>query len=233
MQHPHRRPIAFALASCLSLLAAGLTAQPPESPAAPQRATPKRIGDPYALAVCPISSKKLGSMGDPIVKLYEGREVRFCCDGCPPTFEKDLPASLAKLDEKIVKDQAPLYPLKTSVVTGAALPEKPYELVLGNRLFRLGDEREKAEIQREPGKYLEALNKAVVAAQGEHYVLSKCPVSGEDFGGDMGEPVDVVVAGRLVRLCCKMCLKDVEKAPARFVAMVDEARKAAAPAPGR
>ena len=41
-----------------------------------------RVGDAYSLSTCPISGKKLGSMGDPVVRLYEGREVRYCCGGC-------------------------------------------------------------------------------------------------------------------------------------------------------
>jgi YHS domain-containing protein len=186
---------------------------------------PERIGDPYPFDTCPISGEKLGSMGEPFVKMYEGREIRFCCDGCPPRFEKDLAASMAKLDEKVGKDQTPLYPVKTSIVTGKDLPAKPYDFVYGNRLIRLGAEAEKAEFLKDPKRYIAELDKAVVAEQGKHYPLTKCPVSGEAYGGDMGEPVDMVYAGRLIRVCCKVCKKDIEKDPAKFIAMADAARK--------
>jgi hypothetical protein len=196
--------------------------------AAPDAAAPEgeRVGEPYALATCPITGKELGAMGDPVIEVYDGREVRFCCAGCPPKFEKDLAASLAKIDEKIIKDQGPLYPLKTSIVTGAALPEKPHEFVYGNRLIRVGAEAEEAEFLKDPRARLEALNKAVVEAQSADYPLKTCPASGDELGG-MGDPVDFVIAGRLIRLCCEGCEKDIEAEPARFVAMVDEARKAA------
>ena len=174
---------------------------------------------------CPISVKKLGSMGDPIVRLYSGREVRFCCPACPEKFEKDRAANLAKLDEKIIADQAPLYPLKTSVVTGKDLPAHPYEFVYGNRLVRLGAESEKAEFLKDPRRYLGDLDKAVIAAQGKDYTLKTCPVSKDELGGEMGKPVDMVVAGRLIRLCCNDCKKELEQDPAKFVAMVDDARK--------
>jgi YHS domain-containing protein len=165
-------------------------------------------------------------MGDPEVKVYDGREVRFCCPNCPEKFEKDQAANLAKLDEKITKDQAPLYPLKTSVVTGKDLPAKPYEFVYGNRLVRLGAESEKADFLKDPKKYMGALDKAVIAEQGKKYVLTKCPVSGEEYGsGDMDKPEDVVVAGRLIRLCCGKCKKEIEKEPAKYIAKVDAARK--------
>ena len=191
-----------------------------------------RIGDPFPLDTCPISGKKLGSMGDPVVKLYSGREVRFCCDSCPAKFEKDLDANLGKLDEKITKDQAPLYPLKTSLVTGKDLPEKPFEFVYGNRLIRLGAESEKADFVKQPQHDLKDLDKAVVQAQGKDYPLKACPVSHDELGGGKDENVDVVVAGRLVRLCCKDCKNDIEKDPAKFIAAIDQARKGEPAKPG-
>lgn len=195
--------------------------QKPAASAAPE----KREGDPYPLATCPISGKRLGEMGDPVVKLYHGREVRFCCPACPPKFEADFKAGMAALDEKIVKDQAPLYPMRTSVVSGKPLPEKPVQFVFANRLFLLADDSERAAFEHHAKDYFAALDKAVVEAQGKAYPVKTCPVSGDEFGGEMGEPVDLVVAGRLVRLCCTGCKKDVNKDPARFIEMVDAARK--------
>lgn len=185
-----------------------------------------RVGDPYSLDTCPVTGKKLGSMGDAVVMQYDGREVRFCCPACPPKFEKDLAANLAKIDQQITKDQGPLYPLTISVVTGKDLPAKPCEFVYGNRLIRVGTENEKADFIKDPKRYLGELDKAVIAAQEKDYPLKACPVSKEALGGDMGKPVDLVVGGRLVRLCCKDCRKEIEKEPAKFVAMVDAARKA-------
>ena len=186
-----------------------------------------RVGGAYSLSTCPISGKRLGSMGEPVVKLYEGREVRYCCGSCIKKFEKDLAASLSALDAKIIADQGPLYPLDTSLVSGKQLPEKAHEFVYGNRLVRVADENEKAEFGKEPAAFLEMLDAAVVIAQGKDYVLKQCPVSDEKYGGDMGDPIDVVVGGRLVRLCCMDCRDEVEKTPAKFVEMVDAARKTA------
>ncbi len=206
----------------------------PQSDAKPA-AKENRVGDPYPLGVCPITGERLGSMGEPVVKVYEsagGREVRFCCKSCPPKFEKDLAASFTKLDEQIIKDQGPIYPLKTSVVTGKDLPAspaKPFEFVYGNRLIRLGTENEKVDFLKDPKKYLADLDKAVVEAQGKDYPLKTCPVSKEELGG-MGEPVNAVVAGRLVRLCCNGCKKDLLKDPLKYIATVDAAKRDAKPA---
>lgn len=201
------------------------TGSAPQGTPAANAIAGERVGDPYPLETCPITGKKLGQMGDPVVKVYAGQEVRFCCPKCPPKFEEDLAGNIAKADAKIIKDQGPLYPLKTSLVTGKTLPAHPYEFVYGNRLIRLGGESEKAEFLKEPKQHLAALDRAVIAAQGDSYPLKTCPVSGDEFGGDMGKPVDMVIGGRLIRLCCKDCKGDVMKDPAKFIAMVDGARK--------
>ncbi|MCC6230338.1 MAG: hypothetical protein IT432_14080 [Phycisphaerales bacterium] len=206
-------------------------AQPPAKSEPPQRDDKKaeaplatRAGEAYPLSTCPISGGKLGSMGDPIVKIYDGREVRFCCKSCPPKFENDLAQNIATLDKAIINDQAPLYPLKTSVVSGKALPEKPVEFVYGNRLVRVASADEKTAFMIKPDTFIAELDKAAIDAQAKDYPLKKCAVSGEELGS-MGKPIDVVVGGRLIRLCCKSCKKDVLNDPAKFIAVLDSERK--------
>lgn len=55
------------------------------------------------------------------------------------------------------------------------------------------------------------------------YPLKKCVVSDEAFGGEMGKPVKVTHDGTDVYLCCKSCLKDFKKDPAKYVQMVKDA----------
>lgn len=56
------------------------------------------------------------------------------------------------------------------------------------------------------------------------YPLKKCVVSGEALG-EMGKPVKASHAGTEVWLCCKNCLKDFNKEPAKFTEMVKKAEK--------
>jgi len=51
----------------------------------------------YPLDKCIVSDEKLGSMGEPIVLVHEGQEVKFCCESCQPKFEKDPAKYLTKL----------------------------------------------------------------------------------------------------------------------------------------
>ena len=51
----------------------------------------------YTLDTCVVSGEKLGSMGDPVVKVYDGQQVKFCCNSCVKDFEKDKAKFIAKI----------------------------------------------------------------------------------------------------------------------------------------
>jgi hypothetical protein len=52
---------------------------------------------PYTSDLCIVTDNKLGSMGDPVVKVYGNQEVKFCCRPCVKEFEEDQERFLAKL----------------------------------------------------------------------------------------------------------------------------------------
>ncbi len=54
------------------------------------------------------------------------------------------------------------------------------------------------------------------------YPLSECPISGKKLG-EMGKPFKVTSEGTDVYLCCKGCLKDFNKDPAKYVKGVKDA----------
>ncbi len=55
----------------------------------------------YPLKDCLVGGEALGSMGDPVEFVHEGRLVQFCCEGCIDDFKKDSTKYLAKLDEAL------------------------------------------------------------------------------------------------------------------------------------
>jgi hypothetical protein len=65
----------FLLASCASTGVAGI----------------KR----YTSDTCAVTDNKLGSMGDPVTKVYGNQEVKFCCKPCVAKYEKN-PEKYAK-----------------------------------------------------------------------------------------------------------------------------------------
>jgi hypothetical protein len=63
------------------------------------------------------------------------------------------------------------------------------------------------------------------AAKAKPYPLKTCVVSDEKFGGDMGDPYIFTYQGREVKLCCKSCLKDFNKEPAKYLKKMDAGEK--------
>jgi len=54
------------------------------------------------------------------------------------------------------------------------------------------------------------------------YTLKTCVVSGDKLG-EMGAPFVYAYEGREIKFCCKGCLKDFKKDPAKYIKMIDEA----------
>jgi YHS domain-containing protein len=58
------------------------------------------------------------------------------------------------------------------------------------------------------------------------YPLKKCVVSDEKLG-EMGDPYVFTHEGQEIKLCCKNCLKDFKKDPAKYVKKMEKEAKAA------
>ncbi len=181
-------------------------------------------GDAYPLDICMVSGKKLDGAGKPVAHDYKGRSLLFCSAECVKAMEADPAAYLNKLDKAIIRQQLPLYPLKTCVVSGEELGGMgtPVDYVWKNRLVRFCCNSCVKSFEKEPAKYIAKLDEAVVAQQKDSYPLNSCVVSGEELGG-MGAPVDHVNGNRLVRFCCGGCLKSFNEYPAKYTAKLDAA----------
>lgn len=201
----------------------GLLKKRSENPATAKKKDPWT--EPYSLGVCPVSGEKLGTMGDPVVKLYRDREIRFCCGGCIRAFEKDLEGHFKKIDAAIHYDQVRFYPLEKCVVSGKKLVDDGKnatpDMIVGNRLFRVADKQAAAELRRNPAKYVAKLNAATASAQRKDYPLKTCVVAGGELGS-MGKPTEMVLAGRLLRFCCGGCEPKVKANPVSFLEKIDQ-----------
>jgi YHS domain-containing protein len=52
---------------------------------------------PYPKKTCLVTDNKLGSMGSPVTKVYDGQQVKFCCKPCVAKFEKNPQKYLSKI----------------------------------------------------------------------------------------------------------------------------------------
>lgn len=229
------------LAAALVIAAAAMTgladnskAAPPSGGSAaakPEAKKAETASAPYLLDTCPVSGEKLGGMGKPVVKVYDGREVRFCCAGCIGEFEKDKAASFKKLDEQIIKQQLPHYPLKACVV----MPDdelvdegdgKAVDFVYQNRLVRFCCAGCVKKFKADPASYLKKLDEAVIAEQKPNYPLDVDVVTGEKLGPGA---IDKVYGVTLVRFADAGSIAKFDADPTTAIAKLHEAWKAKHP----
>ena len=91
--------LALCASTCMVLSAARAGEQccalPPAKPAGQSESVAAPI--PYPLDTCIVSGSKLGAMGEPVILIHQGREIKFCCSGCLPAFKADPDTYLRKL----------------------------------------------------------------------------------------------------------------------------------------
>jgi YHS domain-containing protein len=61
---------------------------------------PSAVDASIAQKTCPVMG---GAINKDIYVDYEGRRIYFCCEACPPVFQKDPAKYLAKVDEELKK----------------------------------------------------------------------------------------------------------------------------------
>jgi hypothetical protein len=73
---------------------------------------------------------------------------------------------------------------------------------------------------------LAGISTAAEAANAKPYPLKTCVVSGEEIGKDPDmKPHVFTYQGQEVKLCCKSCLKDFNKTPAKYIKKIEDAQK--------
>jgi hypothetical protein len=177
-------------------------------------------GDPYLLSTDAVSGKPLGPIAQQVIVQHEGRELRFAGQKTAAAFKAAPSKFLPAVDKKMIAQQLPYYPMETCVVSGEELDGdmgEAVDVIYKNRLVRLCCNGCKKKLAKDPAGVIGKIDKAVLAAQVKSYPLKTCAVSGDELG-EMGDPIDMVVGNRLVRLCCKGCKKKLAKDPLAYLA---------------
>lgn len=180
--------------------------------------------DRFPMSRCPLCDSYLGSRGEAVEIVHSGRQIRLCCDSCRLAFERDPSKALARIDAVLIADQMPHYPLKSSLLDARPLPERPIDFIWGNRLFRAVDAADRDRILDNPVTAIRRLDQAVIEAQRPTYGMpDKCPVQGDILSNEAR--IDIVVANRMIRVCCGRCVKVVKARPYQYLAMVEFANR--------
>lgn len=118
------------------------------------------------------------------------------------------------------------YPLDTCLVSGEKLGSggmKPHVFTHEGREIKLCCKDCLKDFNKEPAKFIKKLEAAA-----KPYPLDTCLVSGEKLGSGGMTPYVFAYQGREIQLCCKDCLKDFNKEPAKFLKKLEAAEKEAA-----
>lgn len=210
----------FAAVACLAALTgAAMTTAPREAST--------YSGDPYPLDTCPVSGEKLGKEAVTVVldgmsdARLNGTQVKFCCPKCEASFKSDPAKYTGKMNEAIIKAAGP-FALKNCIVMKDEVLEPDAKAVVHqNRVYRLCCKKCVGRFEKDPAKYVKEYETQVIAAQKPAYKLTTCPISGKPLGDDA---VDMVIQGRLVRVCCAGCVGPVKADPAAAFAKIDAAK---------
>lgn len=81
-----------------------------------------------------------------------------------------------------------------------------------------------AKFKADPETYFARIAAAGVVLENNQ---TTCPVSGEELGGEMGEPVAKSYKGRTVKFCCASCVKKFDKDPEKVLAKLPGEHNAA------
>ena len=136
-----------------------------------------------------------------------------------------LPMGSMGQDKAVDKSTGDPYTLSTCPVTGEKLGgmgESVIHNYKGREIcFCCADCVKKFE--QKPEEYLGKIDKEMIQAQLKFYPVETCIVTGEKLGGSMGEPINYIYHNRLIRFCCKGCIDEFNKEPAKFLAKLDKA----------
>lgn len=236
-------PFAFLAASlpgCAPSPATRVSSQPESTALAAGRAPPAEVRveaggrtsdkaaaeymDRFPMSRCPLCDSHLGSRGEAVEIVHSGRQIRLCSDSCRLAFERDASIALVRIDAVLIADQMPHYPLKTSLLDARPLPERPIDFIWGNRLFRAVDAADRDRILANPVTAIRHLDEAVIQAQRPIYGMpDTCPVQGDILPNEAR--IDIVVANRMIRVCCGRCVAVVKARPYQYLAMVEYANR--------
>lgn len=149
---------------------------------------------------------------------------------CAALFCAVLPAQDQKPAEQqkapAVVQKPALYPDNLCIVSDEPLEEDIVTVTVEGETFKTCCKKCAAKVEKDHAKYSAKLAEKQKAAQLASYPLKTCAVSTKELGS-MGEPVQVMLEGTLVQLCCKSCTKKAMSKPAEMAQKVKDAAYAA------
>lgn len=160
----------------------------------------------------------------PIEYVTKGRLFRLGEETSKAIVDANFDAFSKKIEDEVIKQQKPTYPLTTSALSGKPLGDKPVEKVYGTKLVRLADVTEVATFDADPTVTIRKLNDAYIAMQLPTYPYKKDPVSKEDlatFTAAGKTPVKYLWGNKLILFTSANSVSEFEKSPETYLVTLE------------
>ena len=151
----------------------------------------------------------------PIEYVKEGKLFRLGEETSKAVIDADVAGYAKKIEDEVIRQQKPTYPLKTSAISDKPLGDKPIDKVHANRLFRLADEADAKAFDTDKTKAIAKLDKAYIDMQLPYYPYKKDPVSKEDIAGK--ETVKYLWGNKLIQFTSQTSVAEFEKTPETYL----------------
>ena len=134
----------------------------------------------YPLDTCPVSGKKIGSMGDGHEMVLAGTLVRLCCDHCVGKATKNAAKIVADVKNAAYEKQKAAYSTAKCVVSGHDIdPAEATDVMYGTTLVRLCCEDCVDELKEQPDKFLTKLTPSAKPTKGEDQPVEPAKKKGD------------------------------------------------------
>lgn len=192
-----------------------------KAPVNPDTAIIKAQLPSYPLNSCVVSGNKFSEKRPAVDVVVDGRLIRVCCNDCVAAVKEDAKEAITAINAAVIKVQKPLWPLKTCPVSGEAMGSMgdSIDMVVGTRYVQLCCKGCVRAVNKDSAAFMKKLDAKLMPELAKTYPTKTCVVSGEALGS-MGDSIDMMYGHRLVRLCCKGCVRAYKKDPAGVVAKI-------------
>lgn len=172
----------------------------------------------YPLKTCVVSGAAL-KKGAPVTeRVHAGHLVRLADEASAELFDASPERYVAMVEQAVVEAQLGDYPLDVGLASGEPLGENTVDHVWGTRLVRLANAEAVAEFERKADGLMIELDAAWIEKHRDAFPVDVCVVTDEP----LEEPTNDLLWGtRVVRLCCKGCVKEFHADPDPFLARLD------------
>jgi len=176
----------------------------------------------YPLTTCVVDSKVLPTQ--PVEYIKNGKLFRLDNEACKAQVDANLTTYTKKIDDAVIVQQKPTYPMVVSALTGKPLGETAVNKVHGTRLVILAEPAEVTTFDADPSLAIKKLNDAYITAQFPTYPYKKDPVNKEDlavFTASGKTPIKYLWGNKLILFTAQTSVSEFEKTPETYLALLE------------